>query len=91
MSKLPDTVKKYAESPIFTEDSVPKKLLGVHDTKPGVWGRLVVLEGNLDYVILGPPVTRQTLDENTNGIIEPTIPHHLELKGPVRFKVEFLK
>jgi len=91
MIKLPDSVEKYTETPVFTEETVPQKLLGLHDTKPGVWGRLIVLEGRVDYIISGPPSTRHRLDENTNGIIEPTIPHHLELIGPVRFKVEFLK
>ena len=91
MTKLPESVEKYAESPVFTEETVPKKLLGVHDTKAGTWGRLVVLEGSVDYIIPGPPSSRQTLDVMTNGIIEPTVPHHLEMKGPVRFKVEFLR
>ncbi|MEP3890851.1 MAG: DUF1971 domain-containing protein [Hellea sp.] len=91
MIKLPESVIKYAETPIFTEETVPKKLLNVHDTKAGTWGRLVVLEGAVDYIIPGPPLSRQTLDVKTNGIIEPTIPHNLELTGPVRFKVEFLK
>ena len=89
--QLPKDVTKYAESPVFTEATVPKKLLGVHDTKPGVWGRLVVLEGSVDYIIPGPPETRQRLEGDINGIIEPTVPHHLELNGPVSFKIEFLK
>jgi len=88
---LPDNVVKYAETPIFTEETVPQKLLSVHDTKPGVWGRLIILEGAVDYIIPGPPSMRQSLNETVNGIIEPTILHHLELTGPVRFKVEFLK
>jgi len=89
--RLPDDVIKYAESPVFTEATVPQKLLRIHDTKPGVWGRLVVLEGQVDYIILGPPTTQQRLDETIEGIIEPAVPHHLELVGAVSFKIEFLK
>jgi len=40
---IPADVHKYAESPIFTENTVPEKLTTLHDTKSGVWGRLCVL------------------------------------------------
>lgn len=88
---LPPNVKKYAETPIFTQDSVPAKLTSMHDTKPGVWGRLVIIEGTLDYVIEGLTSPVQHLDETCFGIIEPTIRHHITLTGPVKFKVEFFK
>ena len=88
---LPESVEKYAESPIFTEQTVPKKLTREHDTKPGVWGRLIVLSGELDFVIPGPPATSHHIDTDTPAIIEPTVLHYLVLNGPVTFKIEFLK
>lgn len=91
MAHLPDTVEKYAESPEFTHETVPDKLTSVHDTKAGTWGRLVVLEGALTYVVPGPPESRTLVDTGSTAIIEPTVPHHVEIDGPVRFKVEFLK
>jgi len=91
MVRLPENVKQYAESQVFTEASVPKKLTSVHDTKAGVWGRLVVIEGELDFVIVGPPETTLHLNTQTTAIIQPQVPHFVSLKGPVKFKIEFLK
>ncbi|GHA94579.1 hypothetical protein GCM10009069_16900 [Algimonas arctica] len=88
---LPEPVKKYAESPIFTEQTVPKKLTREHDTKPGVWGRLIVLKGELDFVIPGLPAITDRIDIHAPAIIEPTVLHYLVLDGPVTFKIEFLK
>lgn len=88
---LPGNVQKYAETPIFKETSVPEKLLGLHDTKPGVWGRIVVLLGQLDYIIPGPPEQRHRLSPKQPGIIRPTELHRVAPVGAVRFKVEFLK
>jgi len=93
MASLPKHVQKYAETPVFTEESVPKKLTSVHDTKEGVWGRLIMIEGQLDFVIPGPPHISQSLQaENGDiAIIEPQIPHYVDIKGPVTFKIEFLR
>ncbi len=89
--ELPANVEKYSETPIFTEVSVPTKLTSVHDTKPGVWGRLVVLDGEIDYVVPGPPLARKRITSSNYGVIEPAVAHRVELIGPVRFKVEFYR
>ena len=90
-TELPDDVRKYSETTVFTEKSVPEKLLRLHDTKPGVWGRIVVLEGELDYIVPGPPERRARLSPERRGVIRPTELHRVAPVGPVRFKVEFLK
>ncbi|MEZ5981007.1 MAG: DUF1971 domain-containing protein [Parvularculaceae bacterium] len=88
---FPASLSKYSETPVFTQDTVPEKLTSVHDTKRGVWGKLVVLEGALDYIVPGPPPARQRITPSTYGIIEPAVPHRVELIGPVCFKVEFYR
>ena len=88
-SDLPDGLEKYAETPVFSEVTVPGRLTSLHDTKAGTWGRLMVLTGALDYVVPGPPLSRQRIDAGETGIIEPEVPHRVELIGPVTFKVEF--
>jgi len=88
---IPLTVQKYAESPIFTEETVPEKLTTLHDTKASVWGRLCVLEGKLKYIIPGPPSSSSIISAGEIGIIRPEETHRVEMIGPVRFKVEFLK
>jgi len=91
MAHLPDGVSKYSETPEFTQDTVPEKLTKHHDTKDGTWGRLVVLEGALTYVVPGPPEERQDVIPGSPAIIEPKLLHYVAIDGPVRFKVEFLK
>ncbi len=90
-SEIPSTVLKYAESPVFTQDTVPEKLTSLHDTKAGVWGRLCVLEGSLSYIIPGPPQSRTVIKAGEIGIIRPEEPHRVEMVGPVRFKIEFCR
>lgn len=87
--ELPDGLEKYAETPVFSEATVPEKLTSLHDTKAGTWGRLLVLSGALDYVTEGPSPYRQRIAAGETGIIEPEVPHRVGLIGPVTFKVEF--
>ena len=89
MKKLPSHVSPYKKTPEFTEATVPKGLLRDHQTKEGVWGEIVVLEGCLDYTIIEPSLEVVRLSEGRPGVVEPTIPHHVTPSGPVRFYVEF--
>jgi len=89
--ELPAEVVKYTETRVFTERDIPEKLLNLHDTKPGVWGRIVVIEGALDYFIPGPPEQLFHLDRNKAGVIRPAELHRVAPDGAVRFKVEFFR
>jgi len=88
---LPADVSKYSESPVFTDTSVPEKLTRVHKTKPGVWGKLVILSGALDFIVPGPPRLTETLSARSHGVIRPAEPHHVNITGPVTFKIEFYR
>ena len=88
-SPLPANAVNYAETAVFTEETVPAKLTRDHDTKPGVWGRIIVLDGALDYIIPGPPERKQRLSPGRDGIVRPTEPHRVAPVGAVRFKVAF--
>jgi tellurite resistance-related uncharacterized protein len=89
---LPQNVRAYSRSPDFTEATVPAALRRAHDTKPGVWGLIHVLEGRLAYRITDPRrLASETVltPEGDLGVVEPTIRHEVEPLGPVRFYVEF--
>lgn len=88
---LPSDVIAYSTTPDFTQDTVPDKLLSRHNTKPGVWGKLKILDGDLVYVIDDLGDLRLPLQAGETGVIVPQQYHHLELTGPVRFRVTFLK
>ncbi|MFN3788771.1 DUF1971 domain-containing protein [Massilia sp.] len=89
MRNLPATLVHYKSTPVFDQDSVPAGLRRAHSTAAGVWGRIVVLEGSLRYVIEAPAVEEYLLAPGTPGIVEPGVPHHVAIDAPVRFCVEF--
>ena len=91
MKTLPPTVLPYKQTPIFTEETVPEGLLNSHNTKAGVWAKIVVLEGTLVYRILEPNIEAIKLSPQIDGIIEPTIKHEVAPDGHVRFFVEFYR
>jgi tellurite resistance-related uncharacterized protein len=89
LKALPADVSPYKRTPEFTESTVPAGLLRSHDTKDGVWGKIVVLEGTLLYRILEPKVEEIVLSPNRYGVVEPTVRHEVVPSAGVRFYVEF--
>jgi tellurite methyltransferase len=90
MAELPTDVRAYRRTPEFTQDTIPAGLLRQHSTKPGVWGRIVVLEGTLTYRVPTEGTTAR-LSPTCVGIVVPEVLHEVEATGPVRFYVEFLR
>jgi tellurite resistance-related uncharacterized protein len=88
---LPANVVPYQRTREFSEATVPDALRRRHTTKPGVWGRICVLEGSLRYRILEPVREEHLLSAELHGIVEPEIAHEVEPLGAVRFYVEFLR
>lgn len=86
--ELPEDAVCYLSTPIFDEQSVPAGLTRNHTTKAGVWGRIVLLHGQLDYHV--PAMTRTfPLSPDSPGIVPPEVSHRVQVTGPVRFQVEF--
>lgn len=88
---LPDGVEKYAESPIFSEQTVPDKLTSEHDLKAGVWGRLCVIAGDLEYHVPAAPHQNRVVAAGEHVIIEPRQVHFVKPVRQVQFKVEFFR
>jgi tellurite resistance-related uncharacterized protein len=91
-ARLPDGLISYRRTGDFTETTIPKGLLADHTTKESSWGLIVVEQGTLTYRITDPrrPAAEMVLTpQSAPGVIEPTIVHHVEPQGPVRFHVEF--
>lgn len=91
MKTLPSHIISYKKTPEFNETSIPKGLLKSHQTKEGVWGKIVVLEGKLKFTISEPEEEVIILSDSVFGVVEPTIFHEVEPIGSVRFYVEFYK
>jgi tellurite resistance-related uncharacterized protein len=91
MKAFPPGLVAYKRTPEFTEASVPAGLLNAHNTKEGVWGKLVVVHGSILYRILEPEIEEILLSEGQFGVIEPKVLHEVEPVQGVRFYVEFYR
>lgn len=91
MKILPSNLVAYKRTAEFTADSVPPALLRNHNTKAGVWAKIVVLEGSLLYRILEPTVEEVALTPERHGVVEPTVMHEVVPRRGVRFYVEFFR
>ena len=91
MKQIPSDAVAYQRTAEFTEHTVPAGLLRNHNTKTGVWGRIVISEGSLLYRIAGTDTEETVLHAGLDGVVEPGVLHEVALLGPVRFHVEFLR
>lgn len=89
MKTLPPNATAYRKTVIFNQDTVPKALLNRHTTKAESWAKICVSSGQLGYRILTESPEYHVLTPDSPGIVEPQIPHQVELRGPVEFYVEF--
>ena len=87
----PAGFEPYKSTKVFDHETTPAGLLADHRTRPGVWGRLEVLEGALALCFVAPLDERVELRAGEVAAIPPELAHHVELDGPVRFRVEFCR
>lgn len=78
----------YKSTPVFDEKTLPEKLRNAHQTKPGVWGVIRVLEGEVRYVIEATSVEK-ILTPTNPGLVLPEEFHHVEPLGAMKMQVEF--
>lgn len=94
IDQLPSGLSPYKRTPTFTEATIPAGLRSDHSTKDGVWGLIHVEDGELRYVVTDPrrgPSETILSTATAPRVVEPTIVHHVDPIGSVRFHVEFWK
>jgi len=84
------TAQPYKSTPVFDEESLPEAIRKDHSTKPGVWGLLRVLEGEVRLIFHEPRREVQVTPERP-APIPPEAVHHVEVMGPMRMQVEFYR
>ncbi len=90
MPQLPAKAVCYKQTPAFTDKTLPAGLQHAHTTRAGVWAKIVVASGTIRYHIETTGVV-YTLSPKLPGIVVPTVPHHLEVCGPVALVIEFYR
>jgi len=93
MRKLPKNISEISRTASFTDETVPASLLKDHNTKKGVWGKLVVESGTIHYSVTDPDeLGEYQINEGDFGVIVPEQKHHVELMtDDTVFHVEFMK
>jgi len=56
-----------------------------------IWGKIVILKGELRYRILEPQIGDHVLTIECYGVVEPQVLHEVMPLGEVTFYVEFMK
>lgn len=86
---LPDGVRKYRETKVFTEQTIPPGFRREHSTKAGVWGKICVVRGTLDLKVYEPSFLEIQLSQGELAIVSPQQTHSVSLGDGAAFKVEF--
>lgn len=88
MRDMAQSVAPYRSTPIFDERTLPVALRREHRTKPGVWGVVRVLEGEVKLSFIDPP-NALIVSPGSPGLLLPDQPHFVEPVGTMRMQVEF--
>lgn len=80
----------YGASPVFDEQTLPDALRNNHRTKPGTWGLLRVLTGEVRLIFADPP-SENLVTPASPAIIPPLAMHHVVPLGAMTMQVEFYR
>lgn len=86
---LPPDARCYRRIGPFDAPSIPTGLLRQHDLKPGVWGLLAIETGSILFRWDDPQGGERRLAAGDTMLVPPTVPHHLEIAGPVTLSIAF--
>ena len=86
--ELPPHFVAYKRTPIFTQETLPEGLRHDHLTRPGVWARILVIEGRLRYQVPAVAVD-DVLTPDHSGVVLPEVFHSVDPLGAVQFFLDF--
>ncbi len=87
--ELPPGLEHVRTTDVFDHENHPAGLRRAHRVAEGVWARLVVHTGGLDFVFDDEPDAPRHVEEGGSVVIPPGRLHHLDLLEPVTFALEF--
>lgn len=93
MTMRPDTLPPgatcYKTVGPFDAVTLPDGLKREHRLKPGAWGLLTLLEGEIAFVWDDAEGGEVLLQAPTTIVIPPELPHHLRQSGAFRLSIGF--
>jgi tellurite resistance-related uncharacterized protein len=86
---LPEGLEYVRTTDVFDQDQHPAGLRRAHRVADGVWARLLVRTGSLEFVFEDEPDQRRVVEAGDAVVIPPGRLHHVDITGPVTFALEF--
>ncbi len=88
---LPADVEAYGKTPVFTNETVPDKILNHHDLQAGTWGLLTVESGTVSFFLKGDDAPLAVIASGETFVILPEEIHFVRLSEDAKFFVAFYK
>jgi hemoglobin len=89
--QLPSGATRTGASPEFDCDNVPAALLADHRTAAGVYGLVVVLAGEMDFVFAQHADQPKRLSAGDKLVVRPDEAHRVVPGEGMRFQIEFYR
>ena len=88
---LPDDAEASGKTPLFTNETVPNKILNHHELQAGTWGLLTVEAGTVSFFLKGSDAPVAVISSEKPFVILPEEVHYVRLSEDTRFFVTFYK
>lgn len=88
---LPDDAEPNGKTPLFTNETVPDKILTHHELQAGTWGLLTVEAGTVSFFRQGEDTPVAVISSEKPFVILPEEVHYVRLSEDTKFFVEFYK
>ncbi|HEU4497815.1 MAG TPA: DUF1971 domain-containing protein [Sphingomicrobium sp.] len=86
---LPADAVSYRRIGPFDEHSLPSGLLREHQLKEDVWAVLTMVDGTIGFAWDDDDGGEVDLTAPATLVIPPSVPHHVDLRGPFTLTIEF--
>lgn len=88
---LPVDAVGYWRSGQLDQHSLPAGLTREHRLKEGTWGVVTLLSGTIGFNWDDAEGGAVELSAPGRMVIPPTVPHHVDIRGPFTLEIEFLR
>ena len=88
---LPDDVEPSGKTPLFTNETVPDKILNHHELQAATWGLLTVEAGTVSFFRKGEDTPVAVISSEKPFVILPEEVHYVRLSEDAEFFVTFYK
>ena len=88
---LPDDVEASGKTSLFTNETVPGKILNHHELQAGTWGLLTVEAGTVNFFRQGEDAPVAVISSEKPFVILPEEVHYVRLSEDAKFFVTFYK